>query len=234
MPRPRSPTLRGRRGQQFDLRPGSSWLSVELSAKYDDSQSLGMSLGNVNLCDHSGVWEMEPVTNPSEGKTMSVLSDLRRQRGIFASCPNCEAEFRLTNAVLFDATQPPLPQPAVEYLSRRQEELNDMRNELRAKKLAAMTRPRISAKAINIGKVVEKIAPSLPGFPVTSSDCRSLLEPIDYVVFRGLTAKRSVESIIFVDVKTGRGRLSDVQSQVKNLVECGKVKLIIAERPKAV
>lgn len=165
---------------------------------------------------------------------MSVLSDLRRQRGIFASCPSCDAEFRLTSAVLFDAMEAPLPQAAVEYLSRRQEELNDMRNELRAKKLAAMTRPRISAKAVNIGKVAEKIAPSLPGFPVTSSDCRSLLEPIDYVVFQGLSARRKVDSIVFVDVKTGRGRLSGMQSQVKNLVECGKVKLIIAERPEAV
>ena len=164
---------------------------------------------------------------------MSVLSDLKKQKGIFATCP-CGAEFRLADAVLFDALQAPFPGPAVEYLSRKQDELKDMRDELRARKLAAMTRPRISAKAVNIGKVVEKIAPSLPGFPVTSSDCRSLLEPIDYVVFRGLSAKRRVDSIIFVDVKTGRGRLSDMQSQVKNLVECGKVKLIIAERPETV
>lgn len=165
---------------------------------------------------------------------MSVLSDLKKQRGIFASCPRCEAEFRLSDAVLFDALQAPLPQPAVDYLSRTRKELDDIRNDLRAKKLAAMTRPRISAKAVNIGKVVEKIAPSLPGFPVTSSDCRSLLEPIDYVVFRGLSARRTIDSIIFVDVKTGHGRLSQMQSQVKNLVECGKVKLLIAERPEGV
>lgn len=161
---------------------------------------------------------------------MSVLSDLKKQKGVFATCP-CGAEFRLADAVVFDAMQPSFPQPAVEYLSRKQDELKDMRNGLAAKRLAAMTRPRISAKAVNIGKVVEKIAPSLPGFPVTSSDCRSLLEPIDYLVFRGLSARGRVDSIIFVDVKTGRGRLSNIQSQVKNLVDCGKVKLIIAERP---
>lgn len=165
---------------------------------------------------------------------MSVLSDLKRQRGIFASCPSCDADFRLSDAVLFDALQAPLPQAAIDYLSRTQEELNGQRDELRAKKRAAMTRPRISAKAVNIGKVVEKIAPSLPGFPVMSSDCRSLLEPIDYVVFRGLSARRRVDSIVFVDVKTGHGRLSEVQSQVKNLVECGKVKLIVANRPEVV
>lgn len=162
---------------------------------------------------------------------MSILSDLKRQRGLFAGCPKCEGEFRLADAVLFDATQASLPAPAVAYLGRRQEELADIRSELRARKVAAMTRPRIAAKAVNIGKVVEKIAPSLPGFPVTSSDCRSLLEPIDYVVFRGLSAKGRIDSIIFVDVKTGRGRLSGMQSQVRNLVDCGKVRLIIAERP---
>lgn len=165
---------------------------------------------------------------------MSVLSDLKKQRGLFAGCPSCDAEFPLANAVLFDATREQLPRPAVEYLSRRREELIKLRSELRARKLAATMRPRIAAKAVNIGKVVEKIAPSLPGFPVTSSDCRSLLEPIDYVVFRGLSAKGRIDSLVFVDVKTGRGRLSGMQSQVKNLVECGKVKLIIAERPKPI
>jgi len=164
---------------------------------------------------------------------MSVLLDLQRQRGLFASCPSCEGEFRLVDALLFDATQPRLPQKALEYLTRKQEELTDMGKQLDARKRAAVTRPRIAAKATNIGKVVEKIAPSLPGFPVTSSDCRSLLEPIDYVVFNGLSATRKIDSLTFVDVKTGRGRLSRVQSQVKKLVECGKVKLIIAERPEA-
>jgi predicted Holliday junction resolvase-like endonuclease len=168
------------------------------------------------------------------GGGMSVLSDLKKERGLFVSCPNCDAEFRLADAIPFDATKRHLPQEAVDYLSGRQEALNDRRGELRAKKLAATTRPRISAKAVNIGKVVEKIAPSLPGFPVTSSDCRLLLEPIDYVVFRGLSARGRVDSIVFADVKTGRGRLSGVQSQVKNLVERGKVKLIIAERPEAI
>jgi predicted Holliday junction resolvase-like endonuclease len=56
------------------------------------------------------------------------------------------------------------------------------------------------------------------------------MEPIDYVVFRGLSAHRRIDSMVFVDVKTGHGRLTRVQSQVKNLVECGKVRLLIAER----
>jgi len=137
----------------------------------------------------------------------------------------------MSKATLFDAAAKELPKPALDYLYTQKAELADRRAELARKKLAAATRPRIAAEAVNIGKVVEKIAPSLPGFPVTSSDCRSLLEPIDYVVFRGLSARGQIDSLIFVDVKSGRSRLSYTQSQVKSLVECGKVKLIIAERP---
>jgi predicted Holliday junction resolvase-like endonuclease len=152
---------------------------------------------------------------------------------LYARCPNCEGEFPLWKSQLFDATQRTLPQPALDYLKGVREEIAEMSKDLAARKLAATTRPRIAAEAINIGKVVEKIAPSLPGFPVVSSDCRSLLEPIDYIVFRGLSAHGRIDSLIFVEVKSGGGRLSNVQSQVKSLVECGKVKLIIAERPEA-
>ena len=162
---------------------------------------------------------------------MSVKEKLRRQRGLYARCPRCEGEFPLSKAPLFDATQNALPQPALDYLKGRRDELADMQKDLAARKLAAITRPRIAAEAVNIGKVVEKICPSLPGFPVASGDCRSLLEPIDYVVFRGLSARGRVDSLVFVDVKSGNGRLSNVQTQVKNLVECGKVKFIVAERP---
>jgi predicted Holliday junction resolvase-like endonuclease len=164
---------------------------------------------------------------------MSVIAELRRQKGLYAVCPSCEEEFPMSKAILFDATARELPKPALDHLKAQRAELSDKRAELAQKKLAAATKPRIAAESVNIGKVVEKIAPSLPGFPVNSSDCRSLLEPIDYVVFRGLSEKGQIDSLIFVDVKSGKGRLSYTQSQVKGLVECGKVRLIIAERPEA-
>jgi predicted Holliday junction resolvase-like endonuclease len=82
---------------------------------------------------------------------------------------------------------------------------------------------------VNIGKVVEKIAPSLPGFPALPQECRSLLEPIDYIVFRGLDAGR-IEAIEFVEVKSGKATLNPNQKLVKEAVEDGRVELFIAER----
>lgn len=165
---------------------------------------------------------------------MGVLSYLRKQRGAFVACPNCEGEFRLADSILFDAMSEKLPQQAADYLERRKHELADMRKELARRQQAAITRPRVVAEAVNIGKVVEKIAPSLPGFPVVASDCRALFEPIDYIVFRGLSTHGTIDSLVFVDVKSGRNRLTGVQSQVRNLVECGKVNLVIAERSEEV
>ena len=37
---------------------------------------------------------------------MSILKDLARQRQLFARCPSCDGEFRLSEAGLFDATMP--------------------------------------------------------------------------------------------------------------------------------
>jgi len=161
---------------------------------------------------------------------MSVLSDLWKQRGLYVCCPKCSGEFSIAKANLFDATDTQLPRAAFDYLHARRRELAEGKRDL-LKRKQSIDRSRIAAQAVNIGQVVEVIAPSLPGFPVVASDCRSLFKPIDYVVFRGLTEKRRVDSLLFVDVKSGRGRLSATQSQVKNLVECGKVKLVVTERP---
>lgn len=161
---------------------------------------------------------------------MSLLSNLKRSAGMFVTCPNCDAQFSLSRAQLFDATAKVFPAPAMDYLATKYEELEGARRHLKRRK-TLVDRSRVVAKAVNIGQVIEVIAPSLPGFPVAAADCRALFKPIDYVAFRGLTQKESIDSVVFIDVKSGRGRLSDTQSQVKKLVECGKVKLIVAPKP---
>jgi predicted Holliday junction resolvase-like endonuclease len=163
---------------------------------------------------------------------MSVLTEIQKQRRLYARCPNCNGEFRLADARLFDAAGR-LPTQALEWLAGRREQLKEERADLANRKERAETRPRIAAESVNIGKVVEKIAPSLPGFPVRSGDCRALFEPIDYVVFQGISTSGRVESVLFVDVKSGKARLSGPQAQVRTAVEHGRVSLLIAPRGKA-
>jgi len=160
---------------------------------------------------------------------MTLLEELQKARDLFARCPHCEREFPLSKANLFDATKP-LPPRAKAHLDEQREELREQRASLKRRRVVATTKPAISAVSSITGKVLEKIAPSLPGFPVEPADCRALFEPIDYVIFKGLSAKGKVDSLLFVDVKSGKARLAPDQREIKGLVEGGKVGFKIEAR----
>lgn len=164
---------------------------------------------------------------------MSLLNDLQKSKKVFTQCQNCEEEFSLSRASLFNATAV-LPPLAARYLADQKQGLAEMRKDLALRKLRAKNRPAIAAEASRLGKVLEKVAPSLPGFPVVASDCRALFEPIDYIVFDGLTKNRKVDSLIFVDVKSGSGRLTKMQQKIKELVTRGKLFLRIAQHGRAI
>jgi len=164
---------------------------------------------------------------------MSLVSDLTSRSGLYARCPRCDDAFPLRKARLFDATKR-LPDYALEHLALTEASLTEAQEELKGRKRQAKERPRRAAESGRIGKVIEKIAPSLPGFPMAVADCRALFEPIDYLVFEGLSSAGKVDSIRFVDVKTGAARLSLVQRQIKSAVGAGRVDLMIADHSAAV
>lgn len=162
---------------------------------------------------------------------MTLLEELQKAHRLFVECPSCGEEFSLSKANLFDVTRP-LPPKAITHLKNQKEDIRQQRADFKKQKLRAHTRPAISAVSSITGKVLEKIAPSLPGFPVMSADCRALFEPIDYVVFNGLAAKGKVDALFFVDVKSGNAPLGKSQRQIRQLVESEKVRLKITPQIK--
>lgn len=84
-------------------------------------------------------------------------------------------------------------------------------------------RPKLTARAVNIGFILERIAPAFTHFPFEHNDCRSLFDPIDYVIFEGLNKKGVVNKIIFTDIKTGAARLNPHQKEIKSLIQNKKV-----------
>ncbi len=60
-------------------------------------------------------------------------------------------------------------------------------------------------------------------FRFNHNDCRSLFDPIDYVIFEGLSKKGTVDKIFFVDIKTGNARLSSKQKEIKAVINGKKV-----------
>lgn len=70
------------------------------------------------------------------------------------------------------------------------------------------------------GKLAETLAPLK--FEFNPRDCRFLGSPVDYIVFDGLS-DGEVEGIYFIEIKTGRSRLSQRERQVVQAVEEGCV-----------
>jgi predicted Holliday junction resolvase-like endonuclease len=77
------------------------------------------------------------------------------------------------------------------------------------------------------GRISEQMAPLLPEFPFSSADARFIGNPIDFVVFDGYTnakdEKGDVISVVLVEVKKGKGKLTRVESLIKKAVEEGRV-----------
>ena len=147
------------------------------------------------------------VTTPEES-TVSLLNELLRTRRLMVRCPDCQDDFPIQDAQLFDARRP-LDGSALKKLEEERAAVAERRAELKQRMTTGIERSRIGGKAINLGKVVEKVAPSLSGFPLQPGDCRALFEPIDYITFDGLSRTGRVESVHFVDVKSGKARLSE-------------------------
>lgn len=150
----------------------------------------------------------------------AIIRALERS-GAYAECPCCQEPVRLSKVGLFylnDLT--PEAETAYEAL---QDDLKDRAKALQQRRKAIPKQSEGGAQAVNIGFILERLAPSLPSFRFDHTDCRSLFDPIDYVIFEGLSRKGRVDRVFFVDIKTGRARLQQRQKTIKALVECGKV-----------
>ena len=80
----------------------------------------------------------------------------------------------------------------------------------------------VRSTAVTRGQAFEHLAPFTDDFGYHPRDARFLGSPIDFVVFDGLDDS-DVREIVFVEVKTGRSRLSPRERAVRNAVLEGRV-----------
>jgi predicted Holliday junction resolvase-like endonuclease len=88
------------------------------------------------------------------------------------------------------------------------------------------------SRSVVSGRVQEHIAPICPEFleQFNPKDARFLGTPIDFVVFDGLD-EGEVRQVCFVEVKTGRSKLSSRERHVREAVEAGKVSFQVMRLP---
>jgi predicted Holliday junction resolvase-like endonuclease len=72
------------------------------------------------------------------------------------------------------------------------------------------------------GKFKEQLAPFLPEFGFNPTDARFIGSPVDFIIFDG-AAENNIKKIVFLEVKSGKSRLTKKEEQIKENIEKGKV-----------
>jgi predicted Holliday junction resolvase-like endonuclease len=150
----------------------------------------------------------------------ALITELQRDQRFKATCPACMEDFALADAVLFALDGEP-PAAALAALKAMRARIKERKAALRESRERMTKGARRTAEAVNLSMIVEKIVPSFPSFGYEAGDCRAMFEPIDYLVFSGLTTENQVEAIYFLEVKSGNARLTGSQQSIKKAVENG-------------
>ena len=93
-------------------------------------------------------------------------------------------------------------------LVEQNQQLSDINSKLISQK---------KSSEIRLGKIAEHMAPFVKDWPYDPNYFRFLGSPIDGIQF-------NEDSILFIEIKTGKSRLTDTQRDIRNLVKEGKVK----------
>jgi predicted Holliday junction resolvase-like endonuclease len=78
------------------------------------------------------------------------------------------------------------------------------------------------SRAVLGGQFSEQLAPYLPDFPYSPTECRFIGKPIDFIVFKGMDAKEITE-VKFVEVKSGKAGMSTHERKLRDAINDKKV-----------
>lgn len=154
-------------------------------------------------------------------KSHQDLINFLQQNDFKANCPTCGEGIKLKDSRLFSLDN--FNSQAKQLLNEKKEELKIQREEISKKKSATQKRVETTTGSVNMGFILERLAPVLEHFPFDKNDCRSLFDPIDYVIFEGLQKTGKVQKIFFVDIKSGKAKLKPNQKAIKQMIEQKKV-----------
>ncbi len=81
----------------------------------------------------------------------------------------------------------------------------------------------MKSRAVLGGHFTENLAPYLPNFPYLPTECRFVGKPIDFIAFKGMDDKK-IDEVVFVEVKSGKAKLSTQEKNLKEAIEKKRVK----------
>jgi predicted Holliday junction resolvase-like endonuclease len=165
-----------------------------------------------------------------KSKAKDIVKTLE-QRGFYAECPNCEETIKLKDANLFYLDE--FKAGAREVYEAWRQEQRERRAQLEERRKHISVSSELGAQATNTGLILERLAPCMDSFRYEKTDCRSLFDPIDYLIFEGLSKNNAVSKIFFTEIKTGGAQLKPIQTRIRSAVRSGKVSLSIYKPEKS-
>jgi len=73
------------------------------------------------------------------------------------------------------------------------------------------------------GQFSEQLAPYLPDFKYSPTECRFVGKPIDLIAFPGMDEKE-ISEVVFVEVKSGKAQLSTQERKLREAIKDKKVR----------
>jgi predicted Holliday junction resolvase-like endonuclease len=148
-----------------------------------------------------------------------IINELKKAE-LSATCPNCTKEFSLADATLFDGLGE-FPELAQQRRDQLLKDLHDRLELLKKRKISVGDAEQRAIK-VGIGTTLENLVPVHKDFTLPLPDCRPLFKPIDMIVFNG-AHKFNVDSITFLEIKTGGSKANPHEKAIKHAVEDKKV-----------
>jgi predicted Holliday junction resolvase-like endonuclease len=138
---------------------------------------------------------------------------------LYGFCPCCGELFRLSEADIYSKTPP--PRTDFDELEFRRGQLENMIDRFEAKKEA------IEAEATKKGQAkarrkLRKIAPYLYDRAVVAQDMKVIFDPVEYLVFHGLTEKKCT-LLEFVDHPAETKEREKAQRSIQTAISGGNV-----------
>lgn len=155
-----------------------------------------------------------------KSKHQEIITALKTQN-FFAECPHTGDDISLKKAALFDNGN--FSEKALEIYQQQLDDVRETKERLKKLRDVGTTKSEIGAQSVNIGFILERLAPTLGSFRFNHNDCRSLFDPLDYVIFEGLSKNGVVNKVFFIDIKTGNARLNRRQKEIQTVVSNNKV-----------
>jgi len=83
----------------------------------------------------------------------------------------------------------------------------------------------MKSRSVIGGQFSEQLAPYLPNFPYLPTEVKFIGKPIDFLVFKGMDDKQ-IEEVIFVEVKSGKSKMSQHEKRLKDVIDKKRVKWV--------